>query len=129
MTVIRDSPTPIGLKRLGSNPLEHAFGKVRIGRPEVNTMRRIMRGFTSEALSLSVNTFLQIVSAPRPRRSIGVDSEPISESDPSSLTSSPNAFAVSLFLQTRVNITPLRLNSNIMQQHESPLWSEFFRIP
>jgi hypothetical protein len=64
MTAIRDSPTPILLNHLGSNPLEYAFGKARIRCSDVNTVRRIMRGFTSEALSLSVNTSLQIVSAP-----------------------------------------------------------------
>jgi hypothetical protein len=55
------------------NALEHAFGKARIQCSDVNTMPRMMRGFASETLSLSVNTPLQIVSAPRPRRSIGLD--------------------------------------------------------
>jgi hypothetical protein len=115
MTVIRDSPTPIRLNCLGSNPLEHAFGKARIRRSDVNTMRLMMRGFTSEALSLTVNTSPQIVSAPRSRRLIGVNCEPISGSDPSAFTSSPKAVAVSLFLQTRIDLTPLQLNSNLMQ--------------
>jgi hypothetical protein len=129
MTVIRDSPKPIRLNRLGSNPLEHASGKARIRCSDVNAMRRIIRSFTSEALSLSVNTSLQIVSVPPSRRSIGVDCEPISESDPSAFTSSPKAIVVSLFLQTRIDLTPLQLNSNLMQQHAPPLWCELFLIP
>jgi hypothetical protein len=129
MTVIRDSPTPIRLNHLGSNPLEHAFGKARIPCFDVNAMRRMMRSFTSEALSLSVNTSLQIVSAPRPRCSLGVDRELIYESDLSAFTSSPKTIVVSLFHQTRINFTPLQLNSNLMQQHAPPLWCELFLIP
>jgi hypothetical protein len=129
MTVIRDSPTLIRLNRLGSNPLEHAFGKARIRCSDVNTMLRMMTGFTSKALSLRVIMFLQIVSAPRPRPSIGVDCEPISESDPSAFTSNPKAIAVSLFLQTRIYLTHLQLNSNLMQQHAAPLWCALFLFP
>jgi hypothetical protein len=92
-------------------------------------MRRMMRGFTSEVPSLGVNTSLQIVSAPRPPRSIGIDCEPISESDPSAFASRPKTIAVSLFLQTRINLTPLQLNSNLRQQHAPPLWCELFLIP
>jgi hypothetical protein len=129
MTVIRDSPTPIRLNRLGSNPLEHAFGKAQTRCSDVNTMRWMMKGFTSEDLSLSVNTSLQIVSAPYPRCSIRIDCKPISESEPSAFTSSPKAFGISLFLQTRIDAIPLQLNSDLMQQYVPPLWCELFLIP
>jgi hypothetical protein len=92
-------------------------------------MRRMMRGFTNEALSLSIITSLQIVSAPRPRGSIGVDFERIFEFDPSAVTINPKAIAVSLFLQTRIDLTPLQLNSNLMQQHAPHLRCELFLIP
>jgi hypothetical protein len=121
--------SPIWLNRLGSNLLEHTFGKARIRCFDVNTIRRMIRGFTSKALPLSVNMSLQIASAPPPRRSIGVDCEPMSESDPYAFTSSPKAIAASLILQTRINLTPLQLNSNLMQQHAPPLWCELFLIP
>jgi hypothetical protein len=63
-------PTASTACSLVSNPLKHAFGKARIRCSDVNPIHRMMTGFTSEALSLSVNMSLQIVSAPRPRRSI-----------------------------------------------------------
>jgi hypothetical protein len=116
MTVIRDSPTPIRLNRLGSNPLKHAFGKAVIRCSDVNTMCRMTRGLMTDALSLSVNTSLQIVSTPCQRRSIVVDFEPISEFDPSGLMNSPKVIAVSLLLQTRIDLTHRQFNSNLMQQ-------------
>jgi hypothetical protein len=129
MTMIRDSPKPIRLNRMDSNVLEYAFGKAPIRCFDVNTMHQMTRGFTSEAPSLSVNTSLQIVSALRPRCSIAVDCEPISESDHSAFTSSLKAIAVSLFFQTQIDHTPLQLNSNLMQQNAPPLWCELFIFP
>jgi hypothetical protein len=86
---LRSSTTRICLNRVGSNPLEHSFGKGRVRCKEINTMKKMEEAFVSEAFAQFAKGFLELLSAPRRRLSVGVDCEPWSASGPSILTISP----------------------------------------
>lgn len=70
--LIRNSGIVVNLNRIGSNPLEHLFGKVRTRCHDVHTFQRFMSAFTSEILDSGVAQILDFIFAPKRKTSIGV---------------------------------------------------------
>jgi hypothetical protein len=96
--LLRSSRSRICLNRVGSNPVEHLFGKGRVRCKDVHTMKKLERAFVSMALDQFVRGFMELLSAPRRRLSVGLDCEPWMESEPSILGASPWAIAHAIVL-------------------------------
>jgi hypothetical protein len=71
--VVRLSSGPLCLNRLGSNPLEHCFGRTRTQCHDVNTMARMLGAFIAEILSHSVDVGMDLPMIPHRRFSFGMN--------------------------------------------------------
>jgi hypothetical protein len=98
ISFLRNSRIRICLNRVGSNPVEHLFGKGRIRCKDVHTMEKLAKAFISDAFAQLARGFLELLSAPRRRVSVGLDCEPWDESGESILTASPWAIAHAIVL-------------------------------
>jgi hypothetical protein len=58
IVVLRNSWCPICLNRLGSNPLEHLFGKARLKCRNVNIIKRFLSAIGLDLLTAETNHFL-----------------------------------------------------------------------
>jgi hypothetical protein len=76
IVILRNSDVPVGVNRIGSNPLEHGFGKARLRCREIHTMKNFMSGLAAESLKLHGENPLQLVAVARRRTFVGVDCEP-----------------------------------------------------
>jgi hypothetical protein len=83
IVIMQNSDIPVRLNRIGSNPLEHAFGKARLRCRGIHTMKNFMLGPAAEFLKLHGENALQLVAVARRRTSVGVDCEPRTQLDPS----------------------------------------------
>jgi hypothetical protein len=89
ISLLRNSKIRICLNRVGSNPVEHLFGKGRIRCKDVHTMEKLAKAFVSDAFAQLAQGFLELLAAPRRRVSVGLDCEPWDESKESILKASP----------------------------------------
>jgi hypothetical protein len=94
ISIIRESPTPVNLGNLGSDPLEHFFGKARVRCRDVNTMVATLRAFADKAEERFSRQFLELLNMPRGRHAMGIIWGPWSESPDSELMCSPYEIAV-----------------------------------
>jgi hypothetical protein len=101
VTLLRTSVAPIRPNRLRRNPLEHAFGKVRIRCRDVNSMRKMLSAMATEIIRAFAKFFFEILGSLPRVASVGVDWEPWSESGASALTIDPRSIADSLLLHYR----------------------------
>jgi hypothetical protein len=108
ISILRNSRTRICLNRVGSNPVEHLFGKGRVRCKDVHTMAKLLLAFVSEAFAQFAKKFMDLLSAPRRRLSVGVDCEPWAESGESILAATPWAIAHAI-----VRAITLGLNTEI----------------
>jgi hypothetical protein len=95
--ILRNSDVPVHLNRIGSNPLEHTFGKTPVRCPDVHTMENFMSGLAAEFLKLHEENALQFVAVARRRTSVGVDCKPQTQIDPSCLDLDPMNVAACVF--------------------------------
>jgi hypothetical protein len=72
IVILRNAAQEINLNRIGSNPLEHLFGKSRNRCRDVNTFDRFMRSFTSYTLDSTVDKVLNLLSINKRKTSVGV---------------------------------------------------------
>jgi hypothetical protein len=93
IVILRTSPHPICLNRIGSNPLEHLFGKARLRCRDVNVMKRFLSGIAAEFVKSEVDHLLEIVKVKKRRTIVGLDCEPWSLSAPSTFTIDPMSIA------------------------------------
>jgi hypothetical protein len=98
ISLLRNSKIRICLNRVGSNPVEHLFGKGRIRCKDVHTMEKLAKAVVSDAFAQLARGFLELLSAPRRRVSVGLDCEPWDESGESILMASPWAIARAIIL-------------------------------
>jgi hypothetical protein len=105
ISILRESPTPVCLNRLGSDPLEHSFGQARMRCWDVNTMNKMLRAFAYKIEDISERSFMALLDAPRRRHSIGVTCGPWSASPPSELTCTPFEIALSLFDEIGIDLS------------------------
>lgn len=127
IAVLRNSADPLCLNRLGTGPLEHAFGRGRIRCHDVNTMKRLVASFAAENRAFVVDAFLALAAEPRRRASVGVDCQPFSPLEPTLFVHSPRLIAISLLHRTGIDITSLWMST---QDQLSLLgaWEELKRI-
>jgi hypothetical protein len=71
VVIIRNAPGPIRLNRIGSNMLEHLFGKTRLRCRDVSTMKRFLSGLADHFLQLQSAHFLELIAAPKRKTSVG----------------------------------------------------------
>jgi hypothetical protein len=89
IVIIRNAPGPIQLNRIGSNPLEHLFGKTQLRCWDVNTMKRLLSGLVDHFLQFQSARFLELVAALKRKTSVGVDCDSWHQSDRSCFTRNP----------------------------------------
>jgi hypothetical protein len=65
ISIIRESPTAVFLSHLGSDPLEHAFGQAQVRYRDVNTMEKMLKGFSFNLQKISRSPFLDLLCAPQ----------------------------------------------------------------
>jgi hypothetical protein len=129
IVILRGSASTISLNRLGSGPLEHAFGKARTRCRDVNTMQKLIASFTSATLNRVVDTCLQLSTVPQRRISFGIDCAPCSRLQRSIFDRTPKEIAVSLLQQTGVDQTRLDFGLAHVSDFHSEPWKELYRIP
>jgi hypothetical protein len=52
IVILRNSDVPVRVNHIGSNPLEHGFGKARLHCREIHMMKNFMSGLAAEFLKL-----------------------------------------------------------------------------
>jgi hypothetical protein len=97
IVILRNLDAPACLNRIGSNPLEHAFGKARLRCRDIHTMKTFMSGLVAEFLKVHGENALELVAVARGRASVGVDCEPWTQVDPSRLDLDPMNVATCVF--------------------------------
>jgi hypothetical protein len=97
IVILRNSDSPVRLNRIGSNPLEHAFGKTRLRCRDINTMRNFISGLATEFLKLQGGNVLHLVAVAKRRTSVGVDCDPWTQSNPSCFSLDPMEIAARVF--------------------------------
>jgi hypothetical protein len=129
IVILRSSSHPICLNRIGSNPLEHAFGKARTRCRDVNTMVKMLAAFTTDILSHSVEVCLDLATVPHRRSSFGTDCAPMSRIESSIFERTPKQIAISLFKQTGISLE--RLDRELVSDSawRSEPWKELYKIP
>jgi hypothetical protein len=73
IVVLRNSSCPVYLNRLGSNPLEHLFGKAKLRCCNVNIMKRFLSAIGLDLLTAETDDFLRLIKVPKRRNGIRVD--------------------------------------------------------
>jgi hypothetical protein len=76
IVVLRNSSCPVCLNRLGSNPVEHLFGKARLKCRNVNMTKGFLSAIGLDLLTAEIDHLLGLIKAPKRRNVIGVDCEP-----------------------------------------------------
>jgi hypothetical protein len=89
---------------LGSDPLEHAFGRGRIGCRVVNTIKEMINLFTAYAWNASIDKSLRRILDSRRRACIELECEPWSHSAVSVLENSPKIIVILLLTQARFKV-------------------------
>jgi hypothetical protein len=72
ISIIRESPTPVNLGSLGSDPLGHSFWHARVRCRDVNTMVRMLRAFADKAEEISSRQFLELLNMLGGRHAMGI---------------------------------------------------------
>jgi hypothetical protein len=103
ISILRESPTPICLNRLGSDPLEHSFGQARTRGFDLNTMKKILEAFADRIQDIAECMIEALFSTPRRRPSVAVTCGPWHQSPASGLTRTPFEIAISLFDQIGID--------------------------
>jgi hypothetical protein len=75
IVILRNSEGTIRVKRIGSNPPEHLFGRTRMRCQDVNAMRTLMHDLSAEFSRPQIASVLQLIATPRRRTSVGVECE------------------------------------------------------
>jgi hypothetical protein len=91
---LRTLPTPLCLNKIGTNPLEHLFGRGRLRRRDVNVFQKFVTVLGSDFLSMTSNVIPDLVSIPRHRTVLGVNCETYDPSLPSMFKYEPMETAV-----------------------------------
>jgi hypothetical protein len=127
--VIRGSSHHLCLNRLGSNPLEHAFGKARTRCRDVNTMAKMLAAFTTEILSKTVDVCLDLATVPHRRISFGLDCAPLSRIEKSIFGCSPKEIAASLLRCAGISLERLDFGLASASSWASEPWRELYNVP
>jgi hypothetical protein len=109
ITNVQGSDSPLCFDRLGSGPLEHAFGQARIRCHDVNTMKKMLSVFAYRAESISLQPFLELSGTRHHKRSIGIICDPWQQSPASVLSTKAFHIVVSLLQQIGMDLTSLQL--------------------
>jgi hypothetical protein len=64
ISIIRESPITVFLSNLGSDPLEHTFGQVRVRCRDVNTMEKMLKALSFNLEKIFRCPFLDLLCAP-----------------------------------------------------------------
>jgi hypothetical protein len=75
ITIVRPSDDSVALDRIGSSPLEHAFGNMRIRCRDVHTLEKMIAAFTSIELASIIPSLQNLQRIPRRHLSMGVRCE------------------------------------------------------
>jgi hypothetical protein len=94
---LRNSSCPVCLNRLGSNPLEHLFGKARL-RCRKNIMKRFLSAIGLDLLTAEADHFWGLIKVPKRRNVIGVDCETWTTFSDSLFTIKPIEIATKFFM-------------------------------
>jgi hypothetical protein len=129
ITILRNSDRFLCLDRIETNPLEDTFGKAPMRCLDVNTMKRLIGAFRSDALTHAVDLCLDLSIVARHRVSVGVDCPPYSRIERSIFDSRAKQIAGSLFTQTGTDLTRLRFGVRQISELEPQSWHELYRIP
>jgi hypothetical protein len=124
--IVRSSADRLCLNQLGSNPLEHTFGRGRIGCRDVHPMRELIDSFASEGCDLVVKEFLNLMARPRRRTSVGVDCAAFSASGSSVFKRPARIMAISLLIRIGFDMGPL---AREIQSNVPDAWKELTNIP
>jgi hypothetical protein len=82
IVILRNSDVAVLLNRIGSNPVEHAFGKARLYSQDIHTTKTFMSRLAAEFLKLHGGNGLQLVTVARERTLVGGNSEPRTQVNP-----------------------------------------------
>jgi hypothetical protein len=129
VTILRNSDRLLCLDRVRTNPLEHMFGKARMCCRDVNTMKRPIGVFTSDALTHAIDSGLDVSIVARHHVSVGVDCPPYSRIERSIFDSGTKQIARSSFTQTGIDLTRPDFGLIQMSELEPQPWQELYRIP
>jgi hypothetical protein len=124
IVLIRRAIRPLCLDRLGSNPLEHAFGSARMPCRDGNTMKKLTKAFTSGILTHSANSCLELATIARHRVSLSIDCPPCSRIERSIFSWSAKDITASLLVQTGIHLNLLCLGLTPTRQNEKEAWKE-----
>jgi hypothetical protein len=128
ISIIRESPTPVNLGNLGSDPFKHSFGHARARCRDVNTMVRMLRAFADKAEEISSRQCLELLNMPRGRHAMGIICGPGSESPDSELICSPYEIAVQLLEEVGLDLTPI-LGAEPPSSPDAPAWHCLLKLP
>jgi hypothetical protein len=97
IVILQHSSVPAGLSGIGSNPLEHAFGKRQSCCRDIITTRNFISRLAAEFLKLQGGDVLHLAVVAGRRTSVGVESDPSGQSAPSFFSLEPMDIAARLF--------------------------------
>jgi hypothetical protein len=97
IVILQHSIVPVRLNRIGSNRLEHAFGKTRLRCRNINKTRNFISGLATEFLKPQGGNVLHLVAVARRRTSVGVDCDTWGQSAPSFFFLEPMDIAARVF--------------------------------
>jgi hypothetical protein len=89
-----DSTDLFCLNHMGSNPLEHKFGRARMRCWDVMTTEKLITGFRGDFMSHPRETFLRLGATPHRRCPVGCDCLPLSPGEPSTFLFTPYTIAL-----------------------------------
>jgi hypothetical protein len=88
---------PVRLIRIGSNPLEHAFGKTRLRCRDIHKMKNFIAWLATQFLKLQAGNVLRVVAVSRRRTSVGVYCNRWTQSSPSCISLDPMDISARVF--------------------------------
>jgi hypothetical protein len=127
LIVLSNSEQPFCLNRIGSNPLEHAFGSGRIRCHDVHTMERLIGTFAGQLAAGAARRVLEILATPRRRCSVGVDCLPLDRKQASVFKAPALEIARSLLARSATPAVPTDLLHP--GSLEDAAWNELWRLP
>jgi hypothetical protein len=114
ITIVRTSDNSVALDCIGSSPLEHAFGNMRIRCRDVHTLEKMIAAFASIELASVIPFLLNLQRIPPRHLSMEVRCESFIHSEHLIFTLGPKAIAIALFLcagidLSRIDVAPYQI--------------------